>query len=174
MGGHCIPLDPFYLARQAREFGDNARFIELAGEINTAMPLHVVRRLAEELNDRVGKGLSGARILVIGAAYKKNVDDIRESPALRILSLLRERGARVDYYDPYIPEIQTVREHAELSGLRSIDWTPENLKAYDGALICTDHDSVDYDALVSNCPLVVDTRNATHAVTAFRERIVKA
>ncbi len=174
LGGHCIPIDPFYLTWKARQYDVNTRFIELAGEINTAMPLHVVRRLGEALDERAGKGLRGARVLVVGAAYKKNVDDIRESPALRILSLLGERGAAVDYYDPYIPEIRTAREHADLSGMRSIDWTPENVAAYDAALICTDHDSIEYEALVENCPLVVDTRNATHAVRAFRELIVKA
>ncbi len=174
LGGHCIPIDPFYLTWKARQHDVKTRFIELAGEINTAMPLHVVRRLGEALDQRAEKRLWGARVLVVGAAYKKNVDDIRESPALRILSLLRERGARVDYYDPYIPEIQATREHAELSGMRSIDWTPENLAAYDAALICTDHDSVDYEALVRSCPLVVDTRNATRAVHDLRDRIVKA
>ncbi len=138
------------------------------------MPLHVVRRLGEALDERAGKGLNGARVLVVGAAYKKNVDDIRESPALKILDLLGERGAAVDYYDPYIPEIRTAREHAELSGMRSIEWTPENLETYDAALICTDHDGVDYEALVRVCPLVVDTRNATRAVHELRERIVKA
>ncbi len=112
--------------------------------------------------------------VVVGAAYKKNVDDIRESPALKILSLLRERGVQIDYYDPYIPEIRTAREHAELSGLRSIEWSVENLKTYDAALICTDHDGVDYEALVRNCQLVVDTRNATQSVNDLRERIVKA
>ena len=174
LGGHCIPIDPFYLTWKARQYGVNTRFIELAGEINTAMPLHVVQRLGEELDRRAGKGLKGARVLVVGAAYKKNVDDIRESPALRLLSLLRARGARVDYHDPYIPEIQTAREHAELSGMKSIAWTPENLAAYDAALICTDHDGVDYEALVRSCPLVVDTRNATRDVENARERIVKA
>ena len=174
LGGHCIPIDPFYLTWKARQYDVDTRFIELAGEINTAMPLHVVRRLGEALEERAGKKLNGARVLVVGAAYKKNVDDIRESPALRILSLLLERGARVDYYDPYVPEIQTAREHAELSGMRSIEWSPDNLAAYDAALICTDHGEVDYEALVRSCPLVVDTRNATRAVRDLRERIVKA
>ena len=174
LGGHCIPIDPFYLTWKARQYDVNTRFIELAGEINTAMPLHVVRRLGEALNERAGKGLSSARVLVVGAAYKKNVDDTRESPALRILDLLRERGAAVDYYDPYISEIPSTREHAELSGMRSIEWTPENLETYDAALICTDHDSVDYDALVRYCSLVIDTRNATCDVEYARERIVKA
>ncbi len=174
LGGHCIPIDPFYLTWKARQYDINTRCIELAGEINTAMPLHVVRRLAEALDERAGKGLRGARVLVVGAAYKKNVDDIRESPALRIISLLRERGARIDYYDPYIPEIKMTLEHAELSGMSSIEWSAENLETYDVALICTDHDGVDYEALVRNCPLVVDTRNATRAIHDLRERIVKA
>ncbi len=174
LGGHCIPIDPFYLTWKARQYGVNTRFIELAGEINTAMPLHVVRRLGDALDERAGKGLRGARVLVVGAAYKRNVDDTRESPALSILSLLRERGAAVDYYDPYIPEIPSTREHPELSGMKSIKWTTENLETYDAALICTDHDGVDYEALVRNCPLVVDTRNATRHVEGARDRIVKA
>ena len=174
LGGHCIPIDPFYLTWKAQKCGIATRFIELAGEINTAMPLRVIQRLGEELDKRAGKVLNGARVLVVGAAYKKNVDDIRESPALRILSHLRACGARVDYYDPYIPEIQTTREHAALSGMRSIDWTPENLEVYDAALICTDHDSVDYGALVAHSELVIDTRNATRAVHDLPERIVRA
>jgi len=173
LGGHCIPIDPFYLTWKAREYEINTRFIELAGEINTAMPLHIVQRLGEALDQRVGKGLKDARVLIVGAAYKKNVDDLRESPALRILYLLRQRGARADYYDPYIPEIKITREHADLSGMRSIEWSAENLKTYDVALICTDHDSVDYEALVENCGLVVDSRNATKNIQAHRERIVK-
>ncbi len=174
LGGHCIPIDPFYLTWKARQYDVNTRFIELAGEINSAMPLHVVRRLGEALDERAGKGLKGARVLVVGAAYKKNVDDIRESPALRILSLLHERGARVDYYDPYIPEIRTAREHAELSGMRSIEWTTENLEAYDATLICTDHDIVDYRELVAHSRLVIDTRNATKDIEIGREKIVRA
>jgi UDP-N-acetyl-D-glucosamine dehydrogenase len=173
LGGHCIPIDPFYLTWKARQYDVGTRFIELAGEINTAMPLHVMQRLGEELGERTGKALNGARVLVVGAAYKKNVDDIRESPALRILGLLRDRGAAVDYYDPYIPEIKMTREHADLSGMRSIEWSAENLKIYDAALICTDHDGVDYEALVENCALVVDSRNATKHIEVHRERIVK-
>ena len=174
LGGHCIPIDPFYLTWKARQYGVNTRFIELAGEINAAMPLHVVRRLGEALDERAGKGLRGARVLVVGAAYKKNVDDTRESPALMILDLLRDRGGAVDYYDPYIPEIPTTRKYPELSGMQSIEWTAENLATYDAALICTDHDCIDYEALVRNCPLVVDTRNATRDVECARDRIVKA
>ncbi len=174
LGGHCIPIDPFYLSWKARQYGVDARFIELAGEINTAMPEHVVGRLGEALDERAGKALGDARVLVVGVAYKKNVDDIRESPALRILSLLRANGAWVDYFDPYIPEIQTAREHAELSGMRSIDWTPKNIATYDAALICTDHDEIDYEALVRDSRLVVDTRNAAAQVQSHRDRIVKA
>ncbi len=174
LGGHCIPIDPFYLTWRAREFGLATRFIELAGQINTAMPLRVVRRLASELDARFGKGLNGARILVLGVAYKKNVGDIRESPALRIMDLLRAQGATVEYYDPYIPEIPATREHPDLAGLRAIDWSPRALKAYDAALLCTDHDQVDCADLVAHSRLVVDTRNATRFVETFRERIVKA
>ena len=174
LGGHCIPIDPFYLTWKAREYGLSTRFIELAGEINTDMPRHVVRRLADALDAHAGKGLNGARILLLGLAYKKNVDDIRESPALTIIELLEERGAAVDYYDPYVAEIPVTREHAPLAGRHSIRWDPAALSAYDAAFICTDHDDVDYAALVTHSRLVVDTRNATRDVTGHRERIVKA
>ncbi len=174
LGGHCIPIDPFYLTWKAREFDVYTRFIELAGQINTAMPLHVVRRLDEELDRRFGKGLNGAKILVIGVAYKKNVDDVRESPALRIMKLLRERGAGMDYYDPYVPEIPPTREYPEFAALRSIAWAPDRLGSYDAALICTDHDDVDYGELVARSRLVVDTRNATKLAEKGREKIVKA
>ncbi len=174
LGGHCVPIDPFYLTWKAREFGVATRFIELAGQINTAMPLHMVRRLGEALDEGFGKVLNGALILVIGVAYKKNVDDTRESPALRIMNLLRERGARVEYYDPYVPEIPLTRDHPDLAGLQSIDWSSEILGSYDAALICTDHDDVDYRELVARGRLIVDTRNATKLVDEGRERIVKA
>jgi UDP-N-acetyl-D-glucosamine dehydrogenase len=173
LGGHCIPIDPFYLTWKAREHGISTRFIELAGEINTAMPRHVVRRLAEALDERTGKGLNGARVLLIGLAYKKNVDDTRESPGLTIIELLEERGAKVDFYDPYVREIPPTREHPKLAVRESVDWSPGMLASYDAALICTDHDDVDYGDLVANCNLVVDTRNATHGVAEYRERIVK-
>jgi len=174
LGGHCIPIDPFYLTWKAREYGLSTRFIELAGEINTDMPRHVVRRLAEALDAQVGKGLNGARVLLIGLAYKKNVDDTRESPALTIIELLEERGATVDYYDPYVGEIPMTREHPALSGRRTVSWNQENLASYDAAFICTDHDDVDYSELVACSRLVVDTRNATRNVSEHRERIVKA
>ena len=174
LGGHCIPIDPFYLTWKAREFEVATRFIELAGEINTAMPAHVVARLAEALDRRQARGLNGSKILMVGMAYKKDVDDIRESPALKLMSLLEERGARVDYHDPYIPVIRTGREHAELSGRESLSWDGALAGGHHAALIVTDHGSVDYAALVAALPLVVDTRNATRGVAEGREKILLA
>src|SRR5690606_30613088 len=147
------------------------RFIELAGEINTAMPHYVVDKLARTLDERAAKGLNGARILMVGLAYKKNVDDTRESPALRLIELLEERGAKVDYHDPLVAEMPPARHHGGIAGRKSVA-----LKAagdYDAALIVTDHGGVDYAALVASAKLVVDTRNATKAVKD-RAKIVKA
>jgi UDP-N-acetyl-D-glucosamine dehydrogenase len=174
LGGHCIPIDPFYLTWKAQEYGVRTRFIELAGEINTGMPRWVVNRLAEALDGRFRKGLNGTRILVVGIAYKKNVDDMRESPALAIMNLLIERGAEVAYHDPYCPVIPRTREHRHLAGLSSLPLHPSTLADFEAALIVTDHDGVDYAALVAGVPLVVDTRNATRHVAAGRERIVRA
>jgi|SRR5580658_1894438 UDP-N-acetyl-D-glucosamine dehydrogenase len=174
LGGHCIPIDPFYLAWKAREFGVATRFIELAGEINTMAPAHVLDAVNLTLNARRQKSLSGSRILVMGAAYKKNVDDLRESPALTLMEMLEARGAVVAYYDPFIPEIPPTRKHGALAGRRSVAWDLEEFRQYDLALICTDHDGVDYAGLVSAVPNVVDTRNATRAVSAGRDRIVQA
>jgi len=158
LGGHCIPIDPFYLGWRAREFGIATKFIELAGEINRMMPAYVVGRLAEELDRRFARGLNGARILLLGVAYKKNVDDTRESPAFAIWNLLRERGAEVAYHDPHVPEIPETREHAALAGVPSVPLTPETLAGFDAVLIVTDHDAVDYHMLGEHAPLVVDTR----------------
>ena len=158
LGGHCIPIDPFYLSWRARAFGQNTRLIELAGDINTAMPGYVVGRLGDALEER-GGALDGAKVLVVGLAYKKNVDDLRESPALTLIELLEEAGASADYHDPYIAEIMVTREHPDLAGRRSVAWTAEQLAGYDAALICTDHDAVDYELLLANAPLVVDSRN---------------
>lgn len=174
LGGHCIPIDPFYLTWKAREFDIATRFIELAGEVNTSMPAYVVGRLAEALNDRFAKALKGARILLVGIAYKKNVEDCRESPAFKLIELLEKQGATVDYFDPYVPVIPRLREHPALTGRRSIAWEKDAVVAHDAALICTDHDTVDYAALVGWSKLVVDARNATKAVTQGREKIVKA
>ncbi|MFN3972129.1 MAG: nucleotide sugar dehydrogenase [Gemmobacter sp.] len=174
LGGHCIPIDPFYLTWKSREFDLTTRFIELAGEINSAMPRHVVDRLAEALDRQAGTALSRARILVIGLAYKKNVPDTRESPALRLIDLIEDRGGRADYHDPHLPEIPRTRAHGALMGRASQALTPEAIAGYDAVLIATDHDAVDYAALGTHARLIVDTRNvmARHGVTG--PRIVKA
>ncbi|MBM3553324.1 MAG: nucleotide sugar dehydrogenase [Alphaproteobacteria bacterium] len=160
LGGHCIPIDPFYLTWKAREFGVVTRFIELAGEINSSMPRHVVSRLALALDMHCKKGLNGSKILVMGVAYKKNIDDMRESPSLRLIELLEARGAVVEFYDAFVPVIPHSREHMSLAGRRSAKWAPNLSSGYDAVLIVTDHDNVDYAALVENAALVVDTRNA--------------
>ncbi len=173
-GGHCIPIDPFYLSWRARQFGMESRFVELAGEVNTRMPQHVVDRLADELQKRFAKPLKGARILLLGLAYKKNVDDTRESPAYRLFELIEDAGASVDYYDPHVPAVPNTREHARFAGRRAIAWDASGLSSYDAALICTDHDGVDYEALVRASTLVIDTRNALARITNGRQKIVKA
>lgn len=160
LGGHCIPIDPFYLTWKAREFGIATRFIELAGEVNTMMPRYVLEQLALALDRHRGIGLSRSRILLVGMAYKKNVDDSRESPGLRLMDMLLERGAQVDYHDPFIPVLPPTREHPDLAGRVSIDWNETALSRYDAALIVTDHDQVDHAMLARCCPIVVDTRNA--------------
>lgn len=173
LGGHCIPIDPFYLSWKAREFDITARFIELAGEINTAMPRLVVEGLAQELDKRFGRGLNGAKILVIGVAYKKNVDDMRESPSLRLIELIEQRGAHVDYHDPHVPVIPRTREHAALAGRRSIGIEAGAVANYDALLIATDHDAVDYKALAAEAKLVVDTRNACARSGVVADNVAK-
>ncbi|MFN3514872.1 MAG: nucleotide sugar dehydrogenase [Phenylobacterium sp.] len=160
LGGHCIPIDPFYLTWKAREYDMETRFIELAGQINTGMPRIVVDRLAEALNQATSKGLKGARVLLIGAAYKKNVDDTRESPSLVLMELIEQRGAACDFHDPHIAEIPETREHAALAGRRSVALDAGAVQAYDAVLISTDHDAVDYGLLADHARLIVDTRNA--------------
>jgi UDP-N-acetyl-D-glucosamine dehydrogenase len=174
LGGHCIPIDPFYLTWKAREFDIPTRFVELAGQINTAMPRHVVDRLASALDEHGKRGLNGARILIVGMAYKKNVDDMRESPSLKLTELLEARGAKVDYFDPHVPVIPITREHADLAGRRSITWDEKLITGYDAVLIATDHDAVDYAALAKNAKLVVDTRNACARRGVIGGNIVKA
>jgi UDP-N-acetyl-D-glucosamine dehydrogenase len=171
LGGHCIPIDPFYLTWKAREYDFPTRFIELAGEINSAMPEHVVAGVGEALNRRK-RCLQDAKVLVLGVAYKKDIDDLRESPSLRIISLLKARGASVDYNDPYFPALHKMR-HYDFSTMRSVELTPKTLETYDCVLIATDHSSYDYDAIVRHSRLVVDTRNATNAVVQHRDRIVR-
>jgi UDP-N-acetyl-D-glucosamine dehydrogenase len=171
LGGHCIPIDPFYLTWKAREYGMTTRFIELAGEINTQMPLYVLQRLAEEL-DRRGQTLSGSSGLVIGVAYKPDIDDVRESPSLEILEMLIERGARMAYHDPCVPRLHKMRKHD--LGMASVDLSAGEIARHDFVLILTHHSTVDWKFVVEHARLVVDTRNATAKVTSGREKIVRA
>jgi len=170
LGGHCIPVDPYYLSWKAREYDFSTRFIELAGEVNTAMPYNVVEAIGNALNDRQ-KALKGSRILALGVAYKKDVDDLRESPTLKIMQLLIEHGARVEYNDPYFPQLHKMR-HYDYSQMRSVELTPSNLGTFDCVVIATDHTSYDYQAIVEASPLVVDTRNATRRIARNRNKIV--
>lgn len=174
LGGHCIPIDPFYLTWKAREFGLATRFIELAGEINTAMPLRVVERLAEAMNEQFGTAPKGATVLILGIAYKKNVEDTRESPAFKIIELLEKRGARVSYHDPFVPEIPRSREHPEYAGRKSVALTPSIVSGFDAVLICTDHDNLDYKELAASARLIVDTRNACGRHGLAARHIVQA
>jgi UDP-N-acetyl-D-glucosamine dehydrogenase len=155
LGGHCIPIDPFYLTWKAREYGMHTRFIELAGEINTAMPAWVVGKVADALNER-GRAVNGAKILLLGVAYKKNIDDSRESPALELLEMLTDQGANVSYADPHIPAIPPTRRHR--FDMRSVAVTPETLAAVDCVVIATDHDAFDYEMIAAHAKLVIDTR----------------
>ena len=173
LGGHCIPIDPFYLTWKAREYGLRTRFIELAGEINTGMPHHVVEVVAEALNAHK-KAINGSRILILGLAYKPNVGDERESPSFTLLEELATKGATVDYHDPYVPEIGPTREHAAWAGTRSVDWTEKQLASYDAVLISTNHDCVDYQELAQWAPLIIDTRNAMQGIDAKAEQVYKA
>ena len=174
LGGHCIPIDPFYLTWKAREYNQHTRFIELAGQINSAMPQHVVRRLSDALDERFQRGLNGALILVLGVAYKKNVDDIRESPSLTIMEMLEARGATTEFYDPHVAQINNTREHPTLNFRSGIDWDPGAIADYDAVLICTDHDAVDYSTLVNAARLVVDTRNACAKAGTGTDNVVRA
>ena len=174
LGGHCIPVDPFYLTWKAREYGMETRFIELAGQINTSMPRVVIDKLAEALNQASGKGLKGSRILLLGVAYKKNVDDTRESPSLTLIDLMEERGASCDFHDPFITAIPPTREHAALAGRASTALDAKTLAAYDAVLVSTDHDGVDYALIAAHAPLIVDTRNVFARLGLSNDRVVKA
>ncbi len=171
LGGHCIPIDPFYLTWKAREYEMNTRFIELAGEVNTSMPYWVIRKVMDALNDR-SKSLNGSKILILGAAYKKDIDDPRESPSFKLMEILIEKGALVDYNDPFIPELPHMRMYDIQR--RSVELSAENLEKYDCVLVSTDHSVYDFDFIVKHAKLVVDTRNATVNVSSGREKIVKA
>jgi UDP-N-acetyl-D-glucosamine dehydrogenase len=159
LGGHCIPIDPFYLTWKAKEYGISTRFIELAGEVNTAMPGYVIQRTMLALNDQ-GKALRGSKVLLVGLAYKKNVDDDRESPTYVLWGELLRHGAEVSYYDPFCPVVRPTREHSQFAGIESVSWDDVVGGGFDVALISTAHDGIDYDALVENTAIVVDTRGS--------------
>ncbi len=171
LGGHCIPIDPFYLTFKAREYDFHTKFIELAGEVNTSMPYYVVQRVMEALNRRA-KSINGSSILLLGMAYKKNVDDPRESPSFKLIELLREKGAEVLYNDPYIPTIPPVRNYS--FSMDSTELTAENLAALDCILLATDHSSYDYQFILDHADLIIDTRNAFNGLKGAAEKVVQA
>src|SRR5438477_10034552 len=173
LGGHCIPIDPFYLTWKAREFDQHTRFIELAGEINTRMPEHVVNRVIAALNSRQ-KALNGAKILLVGLAYKPNVDDERQSPSYVLMDLLQRRGADVAYYDPYVPVIKPTREHSQFAGRESVEWSRATVENFDVVLIATNHSSVNYHELSEWARCIVDTRNAMAGVPVLPGKVWKA
>jgi UDP-N-acetyl-D-glucosamine dehydrogenase len=173
LGGHCIPIDPFYLTWKAREYGQNTRFIELAGEINTRMPEYVVHRVADALNNS-GKAVKGSRILILGLAYKPNVDDMRESPSLTLMDLLNARGAVLEYHDPYVPVIVPTREHPQYEGIRSVPWERETVASFDLVLISTNHACVNYRELADWAACIVDTRNAMAGIPTAPGQVMKA
>jgi UDP-N-acetyl-D-glucosamine dehydrogenase len=173
LGGHCIPIDPFYLTWKAREYGQHTRFIELAGEINTRMPEHVVHKVADALNTQ-RKAIKGSKILILGLAYKPNVDDERESPSYVLMNLLAARGAEVAYYDPYVPVIKTTREHPQFAGKKSVEWDRATIENFDVVLIATNHSSVRYHELAEWAHCIVDTRNAMASVRVAPGKVWKA
>ncbi len=171
LGGHCIPIDPFYLTWKAREYDVNTKFIELAGEINTFMPYYVIERTAQALNMHK-KSLNGSSILILGASYKKDIDDMRESPSLRLIDLFREKGAVVDYNDPYVPKLPPSRKYK--FDMQSVDLTVENINSYDVIVLSTDHSDYDYNFIYENAKLIVDSRNAFEKNSIKGKKIVKA
>jgi UDP-N-acetyl-D-glucosamine dehydrogenase len=173
LGGHCIPIDPFYLTWKAREYGQNTRFIELAGEINTSMPQYVVQKVAEALN-AVRKSLNGSKILILGIAYKANVDDDRESPSYVLLDLLKRKGAELSYYDPHIPVIRPSREHGHWAGTESVSWTRDVVSGFDVVLISTRHEAVNYRELAAWANCIVDTRDAMAGIETRPGQVWKA
>ena len=174
LGGHCIPIDPFYLSFRAQQYGQDTKFIKLAGELNTHMPHYVVDILKKAMHEKFGLILTNSKVLLVGIAYKKNIDDTRESPGFVIMDLLESLGVRVDYYDPLIPKIPITRRHPALAGRKSVKWSKKNISQYDATLICTDHDIIDYEKLVNYSKLIVDTRNATASFKDSQFKIVKA
>jgi len=174
LGGHCIPIDPFYLTWKSREYGLPTRFIELAGEINLAMPKYVVGRLRDELDQQQSVALGAASVLVLGLAYKKNVSDIRESPSFALIELLEKHGSEVEFHDPHVDEIPMTREHADLAGRKSSNLTAETIARYNVVLVSTDHDAIDYQLVANSAKLIIDTRNAFAKRGLHSEHIVKA
>ncbi len=175
LGGHCIPIDPFYLTWKAREHGVSTRFIELAGDVIAQMPKYVIERISEAMSTHLKKPLAGSRILLVGLSYKKNVDDMRESPTLHLIDQLRQRGADVQYHDPYIAKVPMTRDHPEYHGMQSVPLTKEGVAGFDCAVIATDHDNVDYDLIVREMDLIIDTRNATARVTGLpKDHVIKS
>lgn len=170
LGGHCIPIDPFYLTWKAHEYGLSTRFIELAGEINLSMPSYVVDRSERALNEHLTKPFNGSKILVVGVAYKKNIDDYRESPALDVINILKNRFADVSYYDPFIPSI----DEEEIGEMHSINWEENRLKEFDLAIILTDHSYINWGILARNISLIIDTRNATDGIKSENCKIIKS
>jgi UDP-N-acetyl-D-glucosamine dehydrogenase len=171
LGGHCIPIDPFYLTWKAKEYDMPTRFIELAGEINTNMPYWVVAKIMEALN-RVKKSLNGASLLILGAAYKKDIDDMRESPTLKLIEILEEKGAHVSYNDPYIPVMPIVRKYQ--FDMKSVELTPKNLQSFDAVIISTAHSAYNYNFIATHAQMVIDTRNAMKDMIKYKDKIVKA
>ncbi len=173
LGGHCIPIDPFYLTWKAREYGQNTKFIELAGEVNTAMPMYVVHRTQEALNAKK-KSINGSKILIMGLAYKANVDDDRESPSYTLLDLFKERGAKLAYFDPHVPVIRPSREHGHWAGVKSVPWTQKSISSYDAVVICTNHKKANNQELADWAQVIVDTRNAMADVKVKAGKVWKA
>ena len=174
LGGHCIPVDPFYLTWKSREYSLPTRFIELAGEINSGMPKHVVQQLAHELDVKLSMPLGRAAVLVLGIAYKKNVNDTRESPALKIIELLDGRVADLAFHDPFVSALSITRNHPELAGMKGIEINATSVAAYDAIVVTTDHDSVDYALVQRHARLIIDTRNAFGSRGLQASNIVKA
>ena len=174
LGGHCIPVDPFYLSWRAKELGEVSEFIELSGKINTSMPERVVSAVICGLDNKFEKRVDESKILILGLAYKKNVDDTRESPSFVILKSLEKKGAVVDYFDEYVPVIPKTRDHSDLEGRKSITWDLNSLSTYDAVLICTDHDNLPYSDIALNAKLVVDTRNVMGRLEINSKNIIKA
>ena len=173
LGGHCIPIDPFYLTWKAREYGLHTRFIELAGEINRSIPEYVIEHATAALNAHK-KPVNGSRVLLIGLAYKANVDDMRESPTFALMDLLKERGALISYHDPHIARIMPTRAHAEWTGLESVKWDQENISSYDCVIVVTRHDACDFNQLAQWAPCIVDTRNAMEGIQTAEGQVTKA